>query len=171
MIAWWSAETELGDCFSSEYWGFCFVFTCHLAVTEKSNIMCNLVFPILFFSFSSNILFIYFRERGRECECEQGDVKRKRESAADLMLSPKSHGELISPPWDHDLSQNQELETQSTEPPKHPCLFLFGSLWDLFFFLEVLYFHDHLPWCSYSEHLVSPLNLKKQVLSFGIFPW
>lgn len=25
-------------------------------------------------------------------------------------------------PWDHDLSENQELDTQSTEPPRHPYI-------------------------------------------------
>ena len=31
---------------------------------------------------------------------------------------------LILGPGDHDLSQNQELKTQLTKPPRHPCLHL-----------------------------------------------
>ena len=30
----------------------------------------------------------------------------------------------ISQPWDHDLSQNQELEAQTTEPPSAPIFLL-----------------------------------------------
>ena len=29
----------------------------------------------------------------------------------------------IQQPWDQDLSQNQELDAQLTEPPRHPVLY------------------------------------------------
>ena len=64
------------------------------------------------------------RDRGREMETE-GEKDRERERKTEyLRQSPRvawglTHGS-ISQPCDHDLSQNQESETQLTEQPKYP---------------------------------------------------
>ena len=75
----------------------------------------------LFYFFVS--VFVFFetqREREREREREEGE--RNLKQAAHLAWSPMR--DSISQLWDHDLSQNQELDTQSTEPPRCPMLFL-----------------------------------------------
>ena len=59
-------------------------------------------------------LFIYFRKVGR------GRGRRKK----NLKQTPHWVQTLtrgsISPPWDHDLSREQESDAQPTEPPRHP---------------------------------------------------
>ena len=50
------------------------------------------------------------RERGRDRESQAGSVL----STQNLMLGS------IPRPLDHDLSLNQELDTQLTEPPRCP---------------------------------------------------
>ena len=62
-------------------------------------------------------LFIYEKESG-------GGRGRGRESQADFPPWVQNltwgHGASSHDSWDHDLSWNQELHTQMTEPPRHP---------------------------------------------------
>ena len=65
------------------------------------------------------------RERERERERE---TDRQTESQAGSMLSMKSPiGAWTHELQDHDLSWNQELDTQLTEPPRHPQRWLFSE--------------------------------------------
>ena len=69
-------------------------------------------------------LFIYWdRETEREREGERAQQGRdrgaERESQAGSMLLALCWAQSHKP-WDHDLSQNQELDAQSTEPPRCP---------------------------------------------------
>ena len=54
------------------------------------------------------------RERETETETETENLKQAPCSAQRLMWG------LIPQTWDHDLSQNQELVAQPTEPPRYP---------------------------------------------------
>ena len=74
-------------------------------------------------------LIFYLREREREREnpCthvsverdREGERERERESQLGSTLRAECWG-LIPQPWDHDLSQYQELDAQRTEPPRRP---------------------------------------------------
>ena len=66
------------------------------------------------------LIFIYFRERERGSaswgrgEAEGGNLKQTPCWAQSLTWGS------ISWPWDHNLSRNQESDTQPTEPPRCP---------------------------------------------------
>ena len=68
------------------------------------------------------LTFIYLRERGRERQRNRAsEWSRGREREKEnLKQAPPSGRSLmqgsIPQPWDHDLSQNQELGAQPTEP-------------------------------------------------------
>ena len=71
------------------------------------------IFLYLFFQ-----RFIYFKERAGKCV--RGKKGRKR-SLSRLPAEPRARpGAVVPPPWDHDLSQNQESAAQPTEPPRRP---------------------------------------------------
>lgn len=59
----------------------------------------------------------------------QGEMQRERERENPKQI-PHSVWSLtwglVSRPWDHDLSRNQESDTQLTEPPGHPCAMHFS---------------------------------------------
>ena len=88
------------------------------------------------FSFKINVCLIfkfYFRERdhklGRGTEEKGQNLKQTPYSAQ----SPTQGS--IPWPWDHDLSWNQELDSQPTEPLRQPCL----TYLLLFFFKKCIY--------------------------------
>jgi len=54
----------------------------------------------------------------REHECRWGEGWRERSRLPAEQQSPTQG--WIPGPWDHDLSRNQELAAQPTEPPGHP---------------------------------------------------
>lgn len=63
-----------------------------------------------------------------------GEEQRKERDRKNLKQAPRSAWSptwgAISQPWDHDLSQTQELDTQPTEPPRHhPLPFFLIELW------------------------------------------
>ena len=58
------------------------------------------------------------RGRGRERKRER---ERERERILSRLYAQPTQGS-IPWPWDHDLSQNQELVAQLTEPPRCPAL-------------------------------------------------
>ena len=63
----------------------------------------------------------------REKEREEGRKDRERKnSQADFPLSmePNTRGSIPGP-WDDDVSRNQELGTQPTEPPRRPIFHWF----------------------------------------------
>ena len=62
------------------------------------------------------------RGGGREREREKRNFKQ-----APRSVQNQTWGS-IPQPWDHDLSPNQELDAQPTEPPMHPLLKYFRSL-------------------------------------------
>ena len=64
------------------------------------------------FSFFKSYVFI---ERDYE---QDGQRERKRESQADLPWVQSPTWGSISVPWDHDLTQNQELAAQLSVPPR-----------------------------------------------------
>ena len=64
-------------------------------------------------------LVFYFRESERESLCVQVGRGADKEQSPMRGLTPW--------PWDHDLSWNQELGTQWTEPPRRPELQYFCS--------------------------------------------
>ena len=50
-----------------------------------------------------------------------GEGQRERENPKQALCSAWSLTRDLNPqPWDHDLSPNQELDTQWTEPPRRP---------------------------------------------------
>ena len=51
-------------------------------------------------------------KREREAEGEKENLKQAPHSAWNMTRG------LIPPPWDHDLRENQESDTQVTEPPR-----------------------------------------------------
>ena len=56
-----------------------------------------------------------------------GEWQIERESQAGSTLSTEPDVGLIPQPRDHDLSQNQESDTQPTEPPKCPKREIFNN--------------------------------------------
>ena len=66
---------------------------------------------------NQRFIFFFFKtylfEREWESACERGEGQREREN-----LNAKRGS--ISPPWDQDLSPNQETVVQPTEPPSAP---------------------------------------------------
>ena len=71
-------------------------------------------------------LFIYIyvlseRESKGEGKGRERERERERESKQAPCSAQSPMWGLIPRPWDYDLSRNQELDTQQTEPPKHPC--------------------------------------------------
>ena len=65
-------------------------------------------------------LFIYFRDKERACLCVvgMGRGKGEEESQAGSLQTRSLVQGLIQQPQDHDLTYNQELEAQQTEPPQ-----------------------------------------------------
>ena len=100
--------------------------------TFKEHEMYNAVF---FFFFK---IYLFEREKERVSGRGRG---RGRESQADSPVSVDPKWGLISWLWDHDLSRNQELDAQPTEPPRHLCglfedLMIFSyQLWYQVFFM------------------------------------
>ena len=63
---------------------------------------------------------IYWRERERE-SVSRGEGQRERDNLKQALCSAWSPTwGLIPRSWAHDLSQNQELDPQPTEPPRRP---------------------------------------------------
>ena len=59
----------------------------------------------------------------------EGEGERKRENIKQPPHSVQSLTQgLIPRPWDHDLSRNQELDAQPTEPPRHPSVNFYNPL-------------------------------------------
>ena len=81
------------------------------------------------------------RENKRTCawtgEGECRDRGRERESQAGSTPSAGLTQGLISPPWDHNPNQNQELDTQLTGSPWHPMgkpifkHYMFSFIWGI----------------------------------------
>ena len=71
---------------------------------------------------NSFLLLIWERERERE-NVEKG---RGRERILSRLLEP--HAGLDPTTWDHNLSQNQESDTQLPEPPRYPEKFFTRNL-------------------------------------------
>ena len=65
------------------------------------------------------IIYLFIFERERVRNLGRG-AKRERKSQAGSMLSTEPDTGLDPTTLDHDLSRHQELDTQPTEPPKHP---------------------------------------------------
>ena len=68
-------------------------------------------------------LFIYFeseRERERERAGEGQRERRENPKQVPHCQHRAWHGARTQEPWDHDLNQNQELDTYLTEPPRCP---------------------------------------------------
>ena len=89
-----------------------FLFHCFLS-------MC---FPIFF-----KDLFIYFRGRGHMHACKREHEMREKQRERTRLPAEqgaKMQGWLPAPQH-HDPSQNEESDAQLTEPPRHPCVFLF----------------------------------------------
>ena len=68
------------------------------------------------------VLFCFFREQKYAHKLGRGaEGEREREHLQQTPPSAQSPTQgLIPRPWDHDLNQNQELDAQPTEPPRHP---------------------------------------------------
>ena len=111
------AETSLAVIGSRKANAWCFprcltCFTCvNLFYPYNDSTMQTLFLFILFY-------FIYFlliwKERSRT---RQGEEQREREGQTPHWAQHPTQG-LISQPWDHDLTWNQESDTQLTVPPR-----------------------------------------------------
>ena len=77
----------------------------------------------------------FFRERKRLLWRERAR-RREREKLKQVPRSAQNPVRgLISGPWDHDLSQNQELVVQPPEPFRHPFKKIFFTFIYLFIYL------------------------------------
>ena len=65
-------------------------------------------------------LFFLERQRGRARGGRGEEGGRERENPKQAPCSVQDPTWSVIPPvWDHDLSKNQQLDAQSTEPPRH----------------------------------------------------
>jgi len=125
----------------------CFGLHWHLDDIEISSLWMWNIFPLIYvfinffqhyfvvFSVTSSVSlykflkkFIHFRERSHE----QGEGQKEMERISSRL--PTECGAWlwgsVLPPWDHDLSWNQELAALLTEPPRCPLflnIFLFDA--------------------------------------------
>ena len=92
-------------------------------------LLCNELGNVLF------SIYFYFRER-KSTSREEGQREGGREGGRERILS-RLHTAWslmqgsVTQPWDHDLTQNQELNAQPTEPPRCPSsiyLFIFKGI-------------------------------------------
>ena len=74
-----------------------------------------------------SLYVIFYLSIWRESACLQvaEGRGRERESQSDPALNTELHVGLDLNTWNHDLSQNQESDTQPTEPPGAPTLCVF----------------------------------------------
>ena len=87
---------------------------CAYPKVSSADVPCFLSFFISF--------FFNLRERERVRAGERGRGReRDNPKQAPHSVQSLTQGSII-PPWDHDLSQNQELDVQPTEPPGAPRL-------------------------------------------------
>ena len=67
-------------------------------------------------------------ERQRQSTGRGKGQSRGRENVKQAPCSGQSlTQDSISRPWDHDLSQNQELDAEPTEPSRHPYFLYFEA--------------------------------------------
>ena len=68
--------------------------------------------------FFKGFIYLFWEEREREYDRERV-YGAERESQADSTLITEPDGGSVSQPWDHDLSQKQELDTNdcATQAP------------------------------------------------------
>ena len=78
----------------------------------------------IFAPFSYFCKFIYFE--GGEMSGRKGE--RENPKQAQHCQHRAWRGARTHKPWDYDLSWNQELDVQWTEPPRQPCSFLKSSI-------------------------------------------
>ena len=57
---------------------------------------------------------------------QAGEGQRERENIKQATCSSwrQSQGSILQP-WDHEMNQNQDSDTQVTEPPWHPSSYLY----------------------------------------------
>ena len=124
-------------------------------------------FPSLIaFFFKKKMLYVFIWERAR-AGWRKGAEERNKQT-------PRWAQSSIPQPWDHNQSQNQELDAQPTPPPRHPKELIFrgGSTaqWYLVADLvSLLFYESKRPKARVGLHL----NLKEGELSkktLSIFP-
>ena len=64
-------------------------------------------------------IYLFIEEKESKRARWKGQREREAEKQTPLLAQSLMQGS-ISGPWDHDLSQNQELDAYPSKPPRHP---------------------------------------------------
>ena len=129
-------------------------FLCVCVCHDKVIFLCNYFCFFVFFVFYFKDVSIYLRQSVRVCISGKRDRRRESSSRVPTECGAQCEAQC-NDPWDHDLSRNQESDTQPIEPPRNPCSYFSITLELIFEFLILAHHIGQLAASFFINHLIS----------------